>query len=133
MPATLFTTRNIVGLLQAAPDSDGSLADVCRIGCAAHGCDVAPALLSAWLRKGAEWTARGRLDHPYAIFRAEFEKRLPSRDAERGRNARQLQQEMGQALSLLSATCDCGRPKHRADPACTLCLALDAPPQRVTR
>ena len=125
MPASLFTAENIVALMRAAPDSDGTYADVCKIALEFSGCDVSPSVLGCWVRKGRSLADAGIVEHPYAQFAREFVPRLPAKGSGRDRGRAAAAASLQQALSDLETRCDCGRPKDRDMPACTLCTSLD--------
>ena len=125
MPASLFTTANIVALFRAAADSNGTLAHVCAIAAEYGDCEVSPAVLSGWLRKGRRFGDRGMDDHPYAVFAREFLSRLPDRHAVRMRGSDAASASLRLAISEIETQCECGRPKDRGLSACTLCTSMD--------
>ena len=125
MPASLFTAENIVALLRAAADSDGTCTDVCAIASEFGGCEVSPSVLGGWLRKGRRRAERGMGEDAYAEFAREFESRLPSRRDVRNRGKGHAAASLRLALSEMETKCDCGRPKDRGLTACPLCMSLD--------
>ena len=121
-----FTTQNIVAVLPAVPESNGTYADVGRVAAEKYGGDVVDHTISNWVATARRDVAAGRRETAYARF-AERYREL--RD-EYSSPERQRTRELDAALAFLDSCCDCGEPKmthengYRGE-TCLVCYRID--------
>ena len=133
----VFTTENIIALLQAAPDG-GTLDDVI----ARARITVSPASLAKWIKDGNRDNRSGK-DTSYGLFVQQWNTLYPG-PPPRYETARMIQ--MKEALNRLGIQCDkkpvsatqasapakspriceCGNSKAPRALACSSCLSIDS-------
>ena len=128
-----FNIRNIVAVLRAVPESDGTYADVARIAQDYDG-DVHSRTIANWVQAGNADIRNGKNATAYARFTKLYKDRLKEQG---GREANRTR-ELDRALEILERTCECGNPKMlMADGSladqCQVCQELDAAPRRGRR
>ena len=70
-----FTADNIVGILRAVPESDGSFKDVSEKA-EAHGLSLSPFTIGCWVMRGREDLRRLKVTTAHARFAKEYDKRV---------------------------------------------------------
>ena len=126
----LFTAENIVAVIRAIPESDGTYRD---IACKAeqYGGYVQYHTIAGWLSHGRADVAASQPSTAYA----RFTKRYQDLINEHCRPDTNRNREMEQALEILKRTCECGNdkmllPEGKLGSTCQECQDLDARPRR---
>ena len=123
-----FTMQNLVAVLRAVPESNGTYADVARVAEDYDG-DVHPRTIHNWVQAGNADMREGRNATAYARFAKIYEDRLAEHcNAETNRS-----RELDHALEILARTCQCGKPKMLLEDGslaewCRACQELDTTP-----
>ena len=104
-----FTTDNIVAVLRALPDTDGTYVQVAARA-TEHGAQVAANTLGKWISAGRADIKAGRTQTAYARFAQRYDAMIDehcSPDANRHR-------QLDRAFEILERTCECGNDKITA-------------------
>ena len=114
----LFTAENIVAVIRAIPESDGTYRDVARKA-EQYGGNFQYHTISNWVSHGRADVEAGQPSTAYARFT--------------NRN-----REFDRALEILERTCECGNdkmllPDGKLASTCQECQDLDAPQRRRAR
>ena len=128
----LFTAENIVGILRAIPESDGSYREVARKA-EQYGSTVHYHTISNWVRHGRADVEAGQASTAYA----RFTKRYQDLIAEHCQPDNNRNRALDQALEILERTCECGNdkillPSGSLGDTCQDCEILDLPKRRKT-
>ena len=122
----LFTAENIVAIMRATPESDGTYRDVARkaqqYGGTAHHHNIC-----SWVNRGKADIKAGKQSTAYARFTKRYKELVAEHcgpDANRSR-------ELDRALELMVRTCECGNekmlmPDRKLGSTCQECQDLDA-------
>ena len=126
----LFTAENIVAILRAIPESDGSYRDVARKA-EQYGSTVHYHTISNWVRHGRTDLEAGQPSTAYA----RFTKRYQDLINEHCRPDTNRNREFDRGLEILERTCECGNdkmlmPSGSLGDTCQDCKLLDLPKQR---
>ena len=73
-----FTADNIIGILRAVPESDGSLKDVSEKA-EVHGVSLSPFTIGCWVMQGREDIRRHEVTTAHARFAREYDERVGRR------------------------------------------------------
>ena len=125
-----FTTQNLVAVLRAVPESNGTYADVARVAQDYDG-DVHPRTIRNWVQAGNADIRDGNNATAYARFAKIYKDRLAEHcNAETNRT-----RELDHALEILACTCQCGKPKMLLEDGTLAgprraCQELNATPRR---
>ena len=122
----LFTAENIVAILRAIPESDGSYRDVARKA-EQYGGYFHYHTISNWVRHGRADVAAGKPSTACARFIKQYRDLVDEHcgpDTNRNR-------ELDRALEILKRTCECGNdkmllPDGKLGSTCQECQDLDA-------
>ena len=121
----LFTAENIVAVLRAIPESDGTYRDVARKAEQYDG-NVHYHTISNWISHGRADVAAGQPSTAYARFTKLYRELVDEHcGPDNNRN-----RELNQALEILKRTCECGNdkvlmPDGRLSSTCQECQDLD--------
>ena len=126
----LFTAENIVAVLRAIPESDGTYRDVARKA-EQYGGNFQYPTISNWLSHGRADVAAGQPSTAYARFTKLYRELLDEHcrpDTNRNR-------EFDRGLEILKRTCECGNdkmlmPDGRLGSTCQECQDLDTRQRR---
>ena len=129
----LFTAENIVAVLRAIPESDGTYRDVARKA-EQHGGNVQYHTIAGWLSHGRADIEAGQPSTAYARFTKLYRELVDEHcgpDTNRSR-------ELDQALEILKRTCECSNekmllPDGKLGNTCQECQDLDARQRRRAR
>ena len=120
-----FTTDNIVAVLRALPETDGTYAQVLE-QVREQGASVSQPTLSNWVTNGRADIKAGKRQTAYARFAQRYDSLMEEHcNADANRN-----RELDRAFEILDRTCECGNEKTtladgtRAD-RCRQCQELD--------
>ena len=120
-----FTTDNIVAVLRALPETDGTYAQVIKQA-REQGASVSKTTLSNWVSNGRANIKAGKRQTAYARFAQRYDALIEEHcNAEANRT-----RELDRAFEILDSTCECGNEKTtladgtRAD-RCRQCQELD--------
>ena len=122
----LFTAENIVAVLRAIPESDGTYRDVARKA-EQYGGNFHHHTISNWARYGQADIEAGQPSTAYARFTKQYRDLVAEhcgRDTNRNR-------EFDRALKILERTCECSKdkmllPDGKLGNTCQECQDLDA-------
>ena len=123
-----FTMQNIVAVLRAVHESNGTYADVARVAEDYDG-DVHPPTIRNWVQAGNDDMRHGNNATAYARFAKIYAALLKEHcNAETNRS-----RELDRALEVLARTCAFGKPKMLLKVGtlaerCQACQELDATP-----
>ena len=126
----LFTAENIVAVLRAIPESDGTYRDVASKA-EQYGGNVHDHTISNWLSHGRPDIAAGQPSTAYARFTKRYQDLVAEHcgpDTNRNR-------ELDRALEILKRTCECGNDKMllsdgKLSSTCQECQDLDTRQRR---
>ena len=129
----LFTAENIVAVIRAIPESDGTYRDV---ACKAeqYGGNVHYHTIAGWLSHGRADLAAGKPSTAYARFTKQYQDLVAQHcGPDNNRN-----REFDRALEILERTCECSNdkmllPDGKLGSTCQECQDLDAPQRRRSR
>ena len=129
----LFTAENIVAVMRAIPESDGTYRDVARKA-EQYGGNVQYHTISNWASHGRADVAAGQPSTAYARF-TKLYKELVDEHCKPDNNRNR---ELDQALEILERTCECSNdkmllPDGQLGNTCQECQDLDAPQRRRSR
>ena len=120
-----FTAENIVAVLRALPETDGTYAQVVEQA-HEHGASVSQPTLSKWVTSGRADIKAGKRQTAYARFVQRYDALIEEHcNADANRN-----RELDRAFEILDSICECGNDKTtladgtRAD-RCRQCQELD--------
>ena len=121
----LFTAENIVAVIRAIPESDGTYRDVARKA-EQYGGTVHYHTISGWLSHGRADVAASQPSTAYARFTKLYQELV----AEHCRPDHNRNRELDQALEILKRTCECGNdkvlmPDGKLSSTCQECQDLD--------
>ena len=102
----LFTAENIVAVMRAIPESDGTYRDVARKA-EQYGGNFHHQTISNWIRHGRADVAASQPSTAYA----RFTKRYQDLIAEHCGPDNNRNRELDRALEILERTCECGNDK----------------------
>ena len=126
----LFTAENIVAVIRAIPESDGTYRDV---ACKAqkYGGNIQHHTLSNWLSHGRTDVTAGQPSTAYARFTKLYRDLIAAHCRPDHNRSRQLDR----ALEILKRTCECGNdkmllPDGNLDSTCQECSDLDTRQRR---
>ena len=122
---TSFTTDNIVAVLRALPETDGTYAHVVAHA-TEHGAQLSANTLGKWVTTGRADIQAGNAHTAYARFSQRYDSIMAehcSPDANRNR-------QLDRAFEILERTCECGNDKALAPDGsladtCRECQDLD--------
>ena len=126
----LFTAENIVAVIRAIPESDGTYRDVARKA-EQYGGNVHYRTIAGWLSHGrADVTA----SQPSTAY-ARFTKLYKDLVGEHCRSDHNRNRELDRALEILKRTCECGNDKMllsdgKLSSTCQECQDLDTRQRR---
>ena len=126
----LFTAENIVAVIRAIPESDGTYRDVARKA-EQHGGNVQYHTISNWISHGRADVAAGQPSTAYTRFTKLYREMVDEHckpDTNRNR-------EFDRALEILEQTCECSNdkvllPDGKLGSTCQECQDLDARQRR---
>ena len=126
----LFTAENIVAVLRAIPESDGTYRDVASKA-EQYGGNVHDHTISNWLSHGRPDIEASQPSTAYARFTKLYQELV----AEHCRPDHNRNRELDQALEILKRTCECGNDKMllsdgKLSSTCQDCQELEARPRR---
>ena len=126
----LFTAENIVAVLRAIPESDGTYRDVARKA-EQYGGNVHYHTIAGWLSHGRADVAASQPSSAYARFTKLYQELV----GEHCRPDHNRSRELDQALEILKRTCECGNDKMllsdgKLSSTCQECQDLDTRPRR---
>ena len=126
----LFTAENIVAVIRAIPESDGTYRDVARKA-EQHGGNVQYHTISNWISHGRADVAAGQPSTAYA----RFTKRHQDLIDEHCKPDNKRYREFDRALEILERTCECGNdkmllPEGKLGSTCQECQDLDTRQRR---
>ena len=129
----LFTTENIVAVIRAIPESDGTYRDVARKA-DQYGGNVHYHTIAGWLSHGRADVAASQPSSAYARFTKLYQDLI---DEHCGLDNKRYR-EFDRALEILERTCECGNdkmllPDGKLGSTCQECQDLDAPQRRRAR
>ena len=102
----LFTAENIVAVLRAIPESDGTYRDVARKA-EQYGSKVQYHTIAGWLSHGRADIEAGQPSTAYARFTKRYRELIDEHcQPDNNRN-----RELDQALEILKRTCECSNDK----------------------
>ena len=101
-----FTAENIVAVLLAIPDSDGTYADVAE-NARHQGATVGQHTVAKWITRGRK-DMTARKNTAYARFAKQYEDWLKEHCGPERNRHRQLER----ALAILERACECGNEKY---------------------
>ena len=128
----LFTAENIVAVLRAIPESDGTYRDVARKA-EKYGGNIQYYTISNWASHGRADVEAGQASTAYARFTKLYRDLI----AEHCQPDNNRNRELDQALEILKRTCECGNdkmlmPSGSLGDTCQDCKILDLPKRRKT-
>ena len=120
----LFTTANIVAILRAVPETNGTYEEVAEQAMS-YGSNVSPNTLARWVVTGNKDAKAGHGNTAYARFARQYHAAVKEHcgpDINRNR-------ELDRALNIIDATCECGNlkevyPDGRKSEMCRQCREL---------
>ena len=120
-----FTSENIVEILYAVEESNGSYRSIAKIA-RARGVGVSDHTISSWVAKGKADQRAQRSQTAYARFALLLEQKR--RDSCSGDNNRN--RELDEAIRIMQRTCDCGSslmllPSGRMGDCCEKCYSIE--------
>ena len=126
----LFTAENIVAVIRAIPESDGTYRDVARKA-EQYGGNVQYHTISNWASHGRADVEAGQPSTAYARFTKLYRDLI----AEHCQPDNNRNRELDQALEILKRTCECGNdkmllPDGKLGSTCQECQDLDARQRR---
>ena len=126
----LFTAENIVAVLRAIPESDGTYRDVARKA-EQYGSKVQYHTISNWASHGRADVEAGKASTAYARFTKLYRDLI----AEHCQPDNNRNRELDQALEILKRTCECGNdkvlmPDGKLSSTCQECQDLDTRQRR---
>ena len=126
----LFTAENIVAVLRAIPESDGTYRDVARKA-DQYGGNVHYHTIAGWLSHGRAGVAASQPSTAYARFTKLYRELVD----EHCRPDNNRNHELDRALEILKRTCECGNdkmlmPSGSLGDTCQDCKLLDLPKGR---
>ena len=129
----LFTAENIVAVLRAIPESDGTYRDVARKA-EQYGGNVQYHTISNWISHGRADVEAGQPSTAYARFTKRYRELIDEHcgpDTNRNR-------ELDRALEILERTCECGNdkmllPDGKLADRCWECQEIDGQGRRQRR
>ena len=126
----LFTTENIVAVIRAIPESDGTYRDVARKA-DQYGGNVHYHTIAGGLSHGRADVAASQPSTAYARFTKLYQELV----AEHCRPDHNRSRELDQALEILKRTCECGNdkvlmPDGKLSSTCQECQDLDTRQRR---
>ena len=126
----LFTAENIVAVLRAIPESDGTYRDVARKA-QQYGGNFHHQTISNWVTHGRADMEAGQPSTAYARFTKRYQDLI---DEHCGPDTNQ-NREFDRALEILERTCECSNdkmllPDGKLGNTCQECQDLDAPQRR---
>ena len=101
-----FTAENIVGVLRALPETDGTYAEVVEQA-SEYGVTISKTVLGKWVAQGHRDLQAGKRQRAFARFAAmydEIKEEHCTAEANRSR-------EFDRAMQILERTCECGNDK----------------------
>ena len=104
-----FTTENIVSILRALPDTNGTYAQVIAFA-TENGAQLSANTIGKWITNGRADIQAGKSQTAYARFSQRYDSIMAehcSPDANRSR-------ELDRAFEILDRTCECGNDKMLA-------------------
>ena len=121
----LFTAENIVAVLRAIPESDGTYRDVARKA-EQYGGNFHHHTISNWVRYGQANIEAGQPSTAYARFTKQYRGLV---DEHCGPNTNR-NREFDRALEILERTCECGNdkmllPEGKLADRCRECQEID--------
>ena len=128
-----LSSQNLVAVLRAIPESNGTYADVAHVAEDYDG-DGRSHNIANWVQAGNADIRNGNNATAYARFAKSYKGRLAEHcSAETNRN-----RELDHALEILARTCACGNQKIPLEDGsrverCRACQELDATPRRGRR
>ena len=102
----MFTAENIVAILRAIPESDGTYRDVARKA-EKYGGNIQYYTISNWASHGRADVEAGQASTAYARFTKLYQDLI----AEHCQPDNNRNRELDQALEILERTCECGNDK----------------------
>ena len=122
----LFTAENIVAVIRAIPESDGTYRDVARKA-EQYGGNLHHQTIANWVRHGQADTEAGKPSTAYARFTKLHQDLV----GEHCRPDNNRNRELDQALEILKRTCECSNdkmllPDGKLASTCQECQDLDA-------
>ncbi len=129
----LFTTENIVAVIRAIPESDGTYRDVARKA-EQYGGNVQYHTISNWASHGRADVEAGQPSTAYARFTKLYRDLI----AEHCQPDNNRNRELDQALEILKRTCECGNdkmllPDGKLGSTCQECQEIDGQSRRQRR
>ena len=129
----LFTAENIVAVIRAIPESDGTYRDVARKA-EQYGGNVQYHTISNWASHGRADLEAGQPSTAYARF-TKLYKELVDEHCKPDNNRNR---ELDQALEILKRTCECGNdkmllPDGKLADQCQECQEIDGQGRRQRR
>ena len=126
----LFTAENIVAVIRAIPESDGTYRDVARKA-EQYGGNVHYHTIAGWLSHGRADVAASQPSTAYARFTKLYQELV----GEHCRPDHNRNRELDQALEILKRTCECGNdkmlmPDGKLSSTCQECQDLDTRQRR---
>ena len=129
----LFTAENIVAVIRAIPESDGTYRDIARKA-EQYGGNFQYHTISNWVSHGRADMEAGQPSTAYARFTKRYRDLIADHcgpDTNRNR-------EFDRALEILERTCECSNdkmllPDGKLGNTCQECQDLDAPQRRRAR
>ena len=126
----LFTAENIVAVIRAIPESDGTYRDVARKA-EQYGGNIQYHAISNWASHGRADVAAGKPSTAYARFTKLYRELVD----EHYRPDNNRNRELDRALEILKRTCECGNdkmllPEGKLGSTCQECQDLDARQRR---
>ena len=101
-----FTAENIVAVLRALPETDGTYAEVVKQA-REYGSTISKAVLGRWVAEGHHDLQASKRQTAFARFTAMYDRiKEENCNADANRN-----REFDRALQILERTCDCGNDK----------------------
>ena len=126
----LFTAENIVAVMRAIPESDGTYRDVARKA-EQYGGKIHHQTIANWVRHGQADLAASQPSTAYARFTKLYKDLI----GEHCRPDNNRNRELDQALEILKRTCECGNDKMllsdgKLNSTCQDCQDLDTQQRR---
>ena len=128
-----FNVQNLVAVLRAIPESNGTYADVARIA-QGHGGDVRSHTIANWVQAGKADMRNGNNTTAYARFTRTYRELIDEHCGSEINRTR----ELDRALEIIARTCECGNEKvvladGTVAEQCRLCYELDKAPRHGRR
>ena len=115
-----FTTDNIVAVLRALPETDGTYAQVIEQA-REQGASVSKTTLSNWVTNGRANIKTGQRQTAYARFAQRYDALIEEHcNAEANRT-----RELDRAFEIRNSICECGNEKTTRADRCRQCQELD--------